>query len=408
LWLNGGPGCSSLDGFFYEHGPFGIDASNYSKLYSRDYRWNLVANVLYLEAPVGVGFSYSTNPTSDYKCTDDTAANDNLLAVQAFYAKFPEYINNKFFITGESYAGIYVPTLAEAILNAANKNAYKGAALVGIAVGNGCSGDQIGICGWGTQGTYYEWEYILQLGFLPDDFKNQVNAACNWTAAKANDPNAISANCQKLLDQAGNIIGHVDLYNVYGDCVSSYDSIDASLGSKTLKAPHHSFLRLGSGGPDACIDSRAASGYLNQPSVWQAIHVQNPGFEWGVCSQAKGWSYTSTRANLPRDTYPALITNYRVVIYNGDWDACVPYTDNQGWTEGMALPVNKSWHAWLYTSESGATDQVAGYATKYTTQGKPGTGFEFITVRGGRHEVPETAPGKALEMLNRIIAGTDF
>jgi carboxypeptidase C (cathepsin A) len=408
LWLNGGPGCSSLDGFFYEHGPFEIDVSNYSKLLQRDYRWNLVANTLYLESPVGVGFSYSSNPSVDYKCTDDTTANDNLLAVEAFFAKFPEYINNKFFITGESYAGIYVPTLAEAILNAATKGTYKGAPLQGIAVGNGCSGDQIGICGWGTQGTYYEWEYLLQLGFLSDDTKAQINANCNWTAAKANDPNAITAKCQNLLDQAGTIIGHVDLYNVYGDCVSSYDDLDAESGTKTLKAPHNSFLRLGSGGPDACIDSRAATGYLNNQAVWTAIHVQNPGFTWGVCTTAKGWSYTSTRPNLPRDTYPALINNYRVVIYNGDWDACVPYTDNQAWTENMGFAVNKSWHAWLYTSESGATNQVAGYAVKYTTTGKAGTGFQFITVRGGRHEVPETAPGKALEMLNRIIAGTDF
>jgi carboxypeptidase C (cathepsin A) len=409
LWLNGGPGCSSLDGFIYEHGPFGVDPNDYTKLYSRDYRWNLVANTLYLESPVGVGFSYSTNPTVDYICTDDTAANDNMLAVEAFFAKFPEYAKNKFFITGESYAGIYVPTLAEAILNAAAKGNYKGAPLLGIAVGNGCSGDQIGICGWGTQGTYYEWEYLLQLGFLPDDVKNQINANCDWAGAKQNQPNAISAACQKLLDQAGDIIGHIDMYDVYGDCVSSYDTIDAARGMKTMKAPHHSFLLPSSGGPDACIDSRAASGYLNQPSVWDAIHVKNPGYEWGVCSQAKGWRYTSTRPNLPRDTYPALVDNYRVVIYNGDWDACVPYTDNQAWTENMGFPVNASWHAWLYTSESGAQDQVAGYAVKYTTNSKvAGAGFEFITVRGGRHEVPETAPGKALEMLNRLLSGTSF
>jgi len=203
------------------------------------------------------------------------------------------------------------------------------------------------------------------------------------------------------------VIGHVDLYNVYGDCVSSYADVEGE--PKILKAPHHSaFLKVGSGGPDACIDSRAASGYLNQPSVWTAIHVQNPGFTWGVCTTAKGWKYTSTRPNLPRDTYPALIQNYRVVIYNGDWDACVPYTDNEAWTQNMGFPVQTAWHAWLYTSESGATNQVAGYAVKYTTTGKTGASFEFITVRGGRHEVPETAPGKALEMLNRLLNGTPF
>jgi len=75
----------------------------------------------------------------------------------------------------------------------------------------------------------------------------------------------------------------------------------------------------------------------------------------------------------------------------------------------MGLPVANPWHVWSYTSESGATNQVAGYATKYVTGSpNPNSAFEFITVRGGRHEVPETAPGKALEMLTRLLNGKDF
>jgi serine carboxypeptidase-like clade 1 len=53
-----------------------------------------------------------------------------------------------------------------------------------------------------------------------------------------------------------------------------------------------------------------------------AIHVQAPGFCWGVCETARTWSYDSTRTNLPLNTYPALVGDMRVVIFNGDWDAC--------------------------------------------------------------------------------------
>ena len=81
VWFNGGPGCSSLDGFFYEHGPFEINPSNYSQLQERDYRWNKIANVLYIEAPVGVGFSYSD--TQSYQIDDDKAASDNREAVES-------------------------------------------------------------------------------------------------------------------------------------------------------------------------------------------------------------------------------------------------------------------------------------------------------------------------------------
>lgn len=195
LWFNGGPGCSSLDGFIYEHGPF-VVSSDFMSLSLREYRWydvfnswfsstiilimilfinrNLKVNMLYIEAPVGVGFSYSE--TGDYACDDDRTASENLAAVEAFYAMFPEYKKNKFFITGESYAGVYVPTLAEAIVNAEKAGTYTGAHLTGIAAGNGCSGTEVGICGDGPQGTYYEWQYLIQTGFVSTDLKNKVTA----------------------------------------------------------------------------------------------------------------------------------------------------------------------------------------------------------------------------------------
>jgi hypothetical protein len=282
---------------------------------------------------------------------------------------------------------------------------YKGAPLKGIAVGNGCSGNQIGICGNGQQGTCYEWQYLTQTAFIPNDLKKQIDTSCNWTAACAG-LGGLTVTCENYISQAKAEISNVNLYDIYGDCVSSYLD-DANPGKKWIKSPHQS-LFFGPGGPDACIDSRAATGYLNQTSVQQAIHVRYPGFTWGVCTTAPGWHYTSTRPNLPRDTYPALVKNYRVTIYNGDWDACVPYTDNEAWTQNMGYPVNKAWHAWSYTSESGAPNQVAGYAVKYDVGGSSANGFQFITIRGGRHEVPETAPGKALEMLNRVITKTDF
>jgi len=73
MWLNGGPGCSSLDGFFYEHGPFHFDReidSINTTLHANPFAWNNVSNVLYVEAPAGVGFSYS-NTTSDYVTNDN-------------------------------------------------------------------------------------------------------------------------------------------------------------------------------------------------------------------------------------------------------------------------------------------------------------------------------------------------
>ena len=103
----------------------------------------------------------------------------------------------------------------------------------------------------------------------------------------------------------------------------------------------------------------------------------------------------------------------------GDWDACVPFTDNAAWTSHTAKAngwrVAKPWHPWSYPFQPYAghteTSQVGGYATSYTVgneeNGEP-SGFSFITIRGGRHEVPETAPQRAFEMLNKMFLGKDF
>jgi len=111
FWFNGGPGCSSLDGFFYEHGPFELIGNSKNKwavngyeLRLRPYRWNRLAHMVYVEAPVGVGFSYHDQKM--YANNDDNTAARNLLGVEKFFELFPEYLRHDLFLTGESYAGV--------------------------------------------------------------------------------------------------------------------------------------------------------------------------------------------------------------------------------------------------------------------------------------------------------------
>ncbi|CAI9535784.1 unnamed protein product [Staurois parvus] len=134
LWMNGGPGCSSLDGLLTEHGPFLIQPDGVSLEYN-SYSWNKIANVLYLEAPAGVGFSYSDD--KNYKTNDTEVAHNNYLALKKFYTLFPEYSANDLYITGESYGGVYVPSLAVQVSQDSTIN------LKGIAVGNGLSSYEI-------------------------------------------------------------------------------------------------------------------------------------------------------------------------------------------------------------------------------------------------------------------------
>ncbi|XP_070574646.1 lysosomal protective protein-like isoform X1 [Ptychodera flava] len=131
LWMNGGPGCSSLDGFLSELGPFHVNNDG-KTLYVNEYSWNKVANIIFLEAPAGVGFSYSDD--KNYTTSDDETSLNNYAALQSFFKKFPQFANNSFYITGESYGGIYVPTLAMRVMQGNSSINFKG-----FAVGNGLS-----------------------------------------------------------------------------------------------------------------------------------------------------------------------------------------------------------------------------------------------------------------------------
>ncbi len=110
IWFNGGPGCSSLLGFFQENGPWIIDdGETYIK--ENPYPWNVRANVMYLESPAGVGYSWAEN-REDNVFDDMTQSYDTYAALVEFYKKFPTFLNHDLYISGESYAGIYVPYLA--------------------------------------------------------------------------------------------------------------------------------------------------------------------------------------------------------------------------------------------------------------------------------------------------------
>jgi cathepsin A (carboxypeptidase C) len=127
LWLNGGPGCSSLTGLFMELGPSSITKDK--KVKYNPYSWNANASFIFLDQPVNVGFSYSGSAV-----TNTVAAGKDVYALLTlFFKQFPEYATQGFHITGESYAGHYIPVFTSEILSHKNRNIN----LKSIAIGNG-------------------------------------------------------------------------------------------------------------------------------------------------------------------------------------------------------------------------------------------------------------------------------
>ena len=127
------------------------------------------------------------------------------------------------------------------------------------------------------------------------------------------------------------------------------------------------------GGPVACIDETIAT-YLGRADVATALHVV-PTLHWSVCGSNSSFNYHRTELDERMDVYPTIYgAGVRVLIYNGEADACVPWLDNANWVSSMNFSVSKPWTSWE------SLDQNAGYITAYTTPS--GSDFGFATVKG--------------------------
>ncbi|THG97171.1 hypothetical protein EW026_g4786 [Hermanssonia centrifuga] len=107
FWTNGGPGCSSLEGFLQENGPISWSWGQAAPT-PNQWSWTSLANVLWVEQPVGTGFSQGAPSISN----DDELAEQATGFLEQFLDTFSELKGSNFFVSGESYAGFYVPYIA--------------------------------------------------------------------------------------------------------------------------------------------------------------------------------------------------------------------------------------------------------------------------------------------------------
>ena len=114
MWLNGGPGCSSTTGLLFELGPCNI-ADDGKNTTTNKYGWNSHSNMIFLDQPVNVGYSYSDDGSTVN--TSPAAAEDVYAFIQLFLSRYPQYAAAPFHLAAESYGGTYAPNIASVIYN---------------------------------------------------------------------------------------------------------------------------------------------------------------------------------------------------------------------------------------------------------------------------------------------------
>jgi len=406
-WHQGGPGGSSINvGLYSELGYFQITENGPQV---NPHAWNNVANMLYLESPAGSGGDYGPGYSQCFKgglkvaCAwnDKTQGEAYAHTLQAFLKAFPEYSSHPLYLTGESYFGQYGPNIAHFILNNAPFNTTLN--LKGMALGNACSdGDATHVTCLDNE-QQVDVELFYGKGLFSPKLKKKIDQYCNFS----HDDNGLV--CALELLEMRREVGPHNVYDIYDNCPETTEFL-----TRTGKDMGWliSFLRNNMHNPMARSQLSNMSGgfdwfcngdlpkFFKDPEVQKALHLDG--------EKGSGFHYaTSGPASIV--LYPELVTKLRLLIYNGDADACVPYIANENWIARMEkqgdLQESTPWTPWFSSSKRAP----AGYATKYTAPhavaGRD-VEFQFKTIRLAGHMVSQFQPEAGLKMITDFLAGT--
>ncbi|KAL0337758.1 UNVERIFIED_CONTAM: Serine carboxypeptidase II-2 [Sesamum calycinum] len=378
LWLNGGPGCSSIAyGLAEEIGPFHVEKDG-KTLYLNPYSWNKVANILFLDSPVGVGFSYSNTSSDSLNNGDKRTAADNLEFLLQWFERFPQYRGSDFYITGESYAGHYVPQLSQAIVRHNSKNNQKIINLKGFMVGNALTDDfhdHLGV-----------FQFLWSVGMISDQTFKQLNILCDFQSFIH-----ASERCEKALGIADEEVGDIDMYSIFTPpCTANF----SRLSHPWKRNRKVGLLRRAY---DPCTE-RHSTVYFNLPEVQTAIHVhsKNSPLKWETCSDAVNENWKDSPRSVLNVYRELLHSGIRIWIFSGDTDAVIPVTSTRYSIDALKLPTVSPWRAW-YDDDG----QVGGWTQEYE-------GLTFVTVRGAGHEVPLHKPKQALTLIKSYLSGNSM
>ncbi|KAI1294680.1 Lysosomal protective protein [Halotydeus destructor] len=402
LWLNGGPGCSSLAGLLTENGPFHIQPDG-ETVYMNNNSWNQVANVLYLESPAGVGFSYAID--GDVETNDDQVAEDSLAAIKDFFVSYPQFASNDFYITGESYGGIYVPMLSVQVLRNAPEINFKGYAIGNGALDFDMLGDGLILFGYfhGLYGKTLFNELIQECcedgTSLTTGFGQSSKPSCSFVTSE-------SAACQLVVSKVNAVISNnqLNVYNLYQDCAptsastsnglsansrtfSSREKFDRKLMSRQLRSPAGNELN----DTPPCIDVSYVINYLRKPDVRQALHINSLSLPWDICSEDVGSKYqTLYRTMRPQMLELVNSGKLRGLVYNGDVDMACNFLGDEWFVDSLNLTLESDFQFWHYNG------QIAGSVKHYK-------GLIYATVKGSGHMVPTDKAGPAFELFSRFL-----
>lgn len=351
LWLQGGPGVTFISNLFEEIGPLTFKDGNVGR---RRYAWNIKNNLLFIDQPVGTGFSYTRKGC--YPKNETEIGISLYKAMKQFYKLFPDLINNKFLITGHSYAGHFIPALARTI-HMKNPSSKVKINLKGMMIGNG----------W--MDAYYQYDvgsYLYQLGLIGEKGREIYNDLQEQLLKHLRNHE-----WNKAMEIRGSLV-EGDAYNNNVGNVSNMNYLKPNVD---IVAPYET--------------------YLKTPEIRKAIHVGNLNFSFVSLAAFNSLGVDPVLSVKP--WVEDLLQNYFIVFYTGQLDIIC------GYPMLVNFLNNLSW--------SGKNDFRNAVRNKWCV-GKTQSGsfqsaqnLHDVFVRNAGHIVAYDQPEWAYKLVNSVTSG---
>ncbi|KAF5651199.1 carboxypeptidase D [Fusarium sp. NRRL 52700] len=381
IWINGGPGCSSEDGSMMEIGPYRVKDQDH--LVYNNGSWNEFANLLFVDNPVGTGFS--SVDTNNYIHELKEMADQFVKFLEKWFALFPQYDRDDIYIAGESYAGQHIPYIARAILDRNMKNPATAWNLKGLLIGNG----------WIDPIEQYPAyiTFAIQKGLIKKDSDEHKQLQGDLR------------NCQRMM---ASDVGHVD----YGEC--------EAILSNMLR------LTKNGDGDNACVnmydvrlkDSYPSCGmnwppdlvhltpYLRKPEVTKALHVDGikKSVGWTECNGAVGGAFNARKSKPSVDLLPALLKEVPIMLFSGAEDLICNHIGTENmiskmeWNGGKGFEVTPG--NWAPRRDWTFEDETAGFWQEARN-------LTYVLIYNSSHMVPFDLPRRSRDMLDRFM-GVDI
>eukprot|EP00118_Oscarella_pearsei_P012149 m.86868 g.86868 ORF g.86868 m.86868 type:complete len:433 (+) comp36517_c0_seq3:45-1343(+) len=365
LWLSGGPGCSSMDAVLSQTGPYMISSDGkVLSLVNNTFGWFQFAHVLYLDSPIGVGFSFADKEVQTYNETE--VVNDIYIGLQVFFQEYKENAEDALYIFAEGYASIEAVLLAEKI--ASNSSISLG----GLLLEGGYLDEAK------NENSFIDYAYYH--GFISASLWDSLHKTC-----------CKNGTCSYFRPDKGSLCQtNLETVRSFTDLLDNYDGI------KSCKLPAHlqeefSLSSL------PCINQTAETLYFGNEDVKVALHIAIQAGNWTPCSENVSRHYKPYRTSISSNIRNLIQnSNIRIALVTGDVDMKFNILGIQWSIDALKMETTVAWRAWQYE------DDVGGYVTEYARK------LSVLTVKGAGHFIARSLPGPLAQLAAVFVEGHPF